>query len=546
MRGIPIGNDDFKDVRTSGGYYVDKTNLICDIVARPVTKVFLFTRPRRFGKSLNLSMIDAFFSIDRDSREMFDGLKVSSDSRSMEMMNSCPVIFISLKGLQTNSYDGFLSDYKAMIGMVCDRYRYLLDWGERSSSVSRFARLAEEDCDESDLKLSLLTISTLLYQYHGRKTIILIDEYDNAINNSYGSDTHEQILDFMRGVLTNALKSNESLQFGVVTGVMQIAKESIFSGLNNLYVNNIFSKDFDEGFGFTEDEVKEILTYYGHPDRMAEVKEWYDGYRFGNSEIYNPWSILNYVDNSCETDSYWVNEGNPAMIIESLRMNGSEGLDMITQLYNEGVARSSIDRNMVFADLDTMEGLLSLLVGSGYLKAIPVGDAVYEITLVNKEIKKGLLEQLATKRWKISYMNRISKALLEGSPDDVRVELMNSLGAELDSKLTRDERYYQAFTLGLLNCLTKEYYIRSEYRGGNGYADIAIIPRDGKGPSAIIELKDETPDTDDSRMQDIAEKALQQIGKLRYYSDLRGRIQLYGISTRQTDVFVAYDSIMKG
>jgi len=545
MKGVPIGVDNFKKIRSGDGYYVDKTGLISDIVARPMTEVFLFTRPRRFGKSLNMSMLDAFFSVDHKGNDWFDGLKVTSDKRSMEMMNSFPVVFLTLKGLRTESLEGFISDFRAKISDVCNRYTYLLKWDTESNNRTKFVDLFNSASDETGLRTSLLTLSRVLYEYHGKKTIVLIDEYDNAINNSYGKDTHKEILGFMRDLLSNVLKSNDSLQFGVVTGVMQIAKENIFSGLNNLYMNNIFSKDFDEEFGFTEREIAEMLSYYGHPEKMDVVKEWYDGYRFGDADIYNPWSILNYIQRGFETDSYWLNEGNPTIILESVKMNGPDALKIVTDLYNGMSVKAELNKSMVFAELNSMEGLLSLLVGSGYLKAIASEEGSWELKLVNKEVRDGLLKQLVTGRWKTMYMNRISKALLEGSPEDVQIELMNTLGAELDSKLTRDERYYQAFTLGLLNCLTGEYYIRSEYRGGKGYADIAIIPRNGQGPFAIIELKDELPGTDDDRMQSIADDALRQIKTLRYYSDLKGLIQMYGIATRQTDVFVAYESIKK-
>lgn len=545
MKGIPIGNDDFKDVRENDGYYVDKTGLICDIVAQKNTKVFLFTRPRRFGKSMNMSMLDAFFSVDYKGNDWFGGLKVLSDADCSRIMNSHPVVFLTLKGLRVESYEGFISDFRTKISDVCNRYTYLLDWNTASNNKAKYVDLFKSASDEAGLRSSLSTLSKVLYEFHGRKTIVLIDEYDNSINNSYGKQTHNAILCFMRDLLSNVLKSNDSLHFGVVTGVMQIAKENIFSGLNNLFVNNIFSKDFDEEFGFTEEEVVEMLSYYGHPEKIGEVRDWYDGYRFGDADIYNPWSILNYIQRRFETKPYWLNEGNPAIILESMGMNGPDALRIVTGLYNGTAVITELNESMVFTELDSMEGLLSLLVGSGYLKALPSDDGLWELKLVNKEVKDGLLRQLVTGRWKAMYMNRISRALLEGSPKEVQTELMNSLGAELDSKLTRDERYYQAFTLGLLNCLTEQYYIRSEYRGGKGYADIAIIPRDGQEPFVIIELKDETPGTDDGRMLEVADCALEQIKGLRYYSDLRGLIRMYGIATRQTDVFVAYGVIEK-
>lgn len=545
MKNVPLGVDDFKKVREKDAYYVDKTGLIIEIVSRPATEVFLFARPRRFGKSMNMSMLDAFFAMDIDGRGLFEGLKVMSDERCLELMNSHPVISLSLTGLDTCDYNGFISDLKEIVSEACDRHSYLRGWETNSAYKQKYINIQTGDVTEAELKRSLLTLSTALFKYHGKKTIILIDEYDNVINNSFGSESHDKILNFMRDFLSNALKGNDGLEFGVMTGVMQIAKESLFSGLNNLYTNNIFSTDFDEEFGFTEGDVVSLLGYYGHPEKLDEVKDWYDGYRFGDAEIYNPWSILNYIQRGYVTGPYWLNEGNPDLILESLELNGPEAMEVLTNLYNDGTTTVGLSGNLALSDLGCMDGLLSLMTGSGYLKAIPSEDGAYSISLVNKEVQFGLLKQLTEGRRKFLYANSISKALLEGHPAIVREEFEHFLDSHLDSKLTRNERYYQAFMLGLLTCLTTEYYVRSEYRGGKGYADIAIIPRNGKGPSAIIELKDGDPKTDDDAMRVIAEKALNQIRKLRYYSDLQGLVRMYGIATRQTDVFVSFNELTK-
>ena len=543
MKDVPIGNDNFRKIRENDGYYVDKTELIKDILSKRNTDVFLFTRPRRFGKSLNISMLDAFFNIDYgDSSRWFEGLKVMEDKECIGQMNSSPVISISLKDLKAKDMEAFRIKMAAKMSSICMRYRYVIGSDVSDNLLRKYERLSNEDVNLTELEGSLKFLSDLLYDYHKRKVIILIDEYDSAINHSYMTDIHNDVIDFIRGFMSQALKTNDSLRFGVVTGVMQIAKESIFSDLNNLSVNNIFTGDFDEGFGFTESEVMEILSQCEHPEGMRDVKEWYDGYRFGKKDVYNPWSILNYIRNDFKTDTYWINEGNPAIIMESVRMNGPDALRVITDVYNDGTVISTLNRNMTFSDLGSMEGLLSLLTGTGYFKAIEKGDS-WELSLVNKEVRKGLIDQIVTDRWRPIYINRISKAMLEGDAEGVRVELGNSLDTSVDSKITRNERYYQAFTLGLINCLTSRYYVRSEYRGGKGYADIAVIPRDGKGPSSVLELKDGTPDTDDSTMQAMADGAIEQIHRQRYFADLHGRVELYGIAIRQTDVFISHRSI---
>ncbi len=506
MEGIPLGNDNFKEIRENGDYFVDKTGFIMEIVAKRSTKAFLFTRPRRFGKSLNLNMLNAFFNIEYRDKDpgWFNGLKVESDPKSMALKNSYPVILIDLKGLNTDSMEEFLNSFAAKIRVVFSSKKYLLVSDLDDVDLMDFNRIRRREGNRSELEMSLKLLTDLLYEYHGKKVIILIDEYDNAVNSSCGKDTHSDILSFMTNLLGNVLKGNESLQFGVVTGVMQIAKESLFSGLNNLYVNSIFSRKFEDRFGFTENEVSDMLSHYEHLEKLEEVREWYDGYRFGDADIYNPWSILSYLDNDFRAGTYWVNEGNPEIILESVRLNGPRAVRMLSDLYNDGIIKARINESMIFTDLNSMEGLLTLLTGSGYLKAVPAGEDLWELMLVNKEVKRGLLNQLATYQCKDLSMNEISRALLEGYPEVVRAELMKSLGSTVDSKLTRDERYYQAFMLGLLNCLTPQYYIRSEYRGGNGYADIAIIPRDGKGTSAVVELKDGDLSTGDDTMQNMA------------------------------------------
>lgn len=547
MKDIPLGIDDFKKVRDIDVYYIDKTGLIIDIVSNPGTGVFLFTRPRRFGKSLNMSMLDAFFNNKYSDNRWFDGLKVMSDADCRKHMNSYPVISVSLSGLCADDYSEFTSDLKVIVSEICMEHQYLMDWESNSTYKREFTKMLNGEMTNAELKRSLRTLSTILHEYHGKKTIVLIDEYDNVINKSYGRKTHERILNFMRDFLSNVLKSNEYLQFGIMTGVTQIAKENIFSGLNNLYANNIFSDDFDEEFGFTDEDVTEMLNYYGHPEKLDEVRDWYDGYRFGNADIYNPWSIVNYVKKGFVVDSYWLNEGNPSIILESLNKIGPDAVKIIADLYNNGLVEIELNKNMVFAELNSIEGLLSLLTCSGYLKAIPnKNNGKFTLNIVNNEVRRGFLEQLNRGVWNNIYMNRISKALLNGSPDDVKIELEIALGSHLDSKIAKDERYYQAFILGLLNCLTSEYYIESEYRGGKGYADIAIIPRNGNGSFAIIELKDEVAKTKDERMRMISDKALEQIKNHRYFVNLHGLIRMYGIATRQTDVFISYKEIVNG
>ena len=299
------GIEYFWEIRSGRYYYVDKSELISDIVDDG-NKVYLFTRPRRFGKTLNLSMIDAFFNMKYKGNTWFDDLKVSEHENCTKLKNTFPVISISMKELEVDDFDLFLSDVATKVSNLFRTFRHLSD-SDKIDQIDKdaFIAIRKKTSNKSELKDSLRFLCEMIEFHHGVKPIVLIDEYDNPINSSFNKDTYEHILSFLKGFYSSVLKDNTHMSFAIVTGIMQIAKESIFSGLNNLRVNNIFTEKFDERYGFTESEVKEICEYYGHPEKFAEAKEWYDGYRFGNAEIYNPWSILFYVSVDFKPGTYW-------------------------------------------------------------------------------------------------------------------------------------------------------------------------------------------------------------------------------------------------
>ena len=274
MKSLPIGNDDFKDIRKTRVYYVDKTHLIEDILSEPGVNVFLFTRPRRFGKTLNLSMLDAYFNIRYAGNDWFDGLKISKNSEYGSEKNFYPTIFISLKDLNSKNYESFLNDLHNLMMNLCTQFEYLPESDISPNLKNVFSDLYYGNASESTLKNSLRSLYLMLKQYHGKNTILLIDEYDNPLQNSCGNDSQDKIISFVRGFLSPALKSNDDLKMAVVTEVMQIAKESIFFGLNNLNVNNVFSSRFNEAFGFTEKEVSNILTDFDHSDKLDEIRKW--------------------------------------------------------------------------------------------------------------------------------------------------------------------------------------------------------------------------------------------------------------------------------
>ena len=546
VRPLPIGVQDFKEVRDEGYLYVDKSDVIPQMLSQK-SEVYQFTRPRRFGKSLNLSMLDAFFNIKYPKdNTWFDGLKVSDCKECDVYKNAYPIIYMDFKDLDASDFNEFTDKLRRKLSKLYGMYGYLED-SEQLDRVDRldYESVLSRTADRSGIGYSLRNLSDMLCKHHGKKIIILIDEYDNPIHNAFGKPHHQEVLGVMRDILSSALKGNDSLAFGVVTGVMQIAKESLFSGLNNLRVNNVFSEDFDEMFGFTADEVKAIFEEYGHPEKFEEAREWYDGYRFGDADVYNPWSIINYISSGFVPKSYWLWEGNMRLISDAIGRNPRFISSVLAPLYNGETCRIQINERVTFSNIHLDYNLVSILVASGYFKAVFIKDSTYDITIVNKEVRDGWIEQILDDSMDPMGMNRISSAFLSGDPDAVRFELSDSLDRITDRKVMIDEGRYQSLVLGLLDCLKDTYFVRAEYAGGNGYADIVLIPRNGKGPSAVIELKNAAPGTDDGSMDAISRNALEQIVNRRYFSDLSGDIHLYGIATRQNDVFISYEKIYR-
>ena len=533
MRSVPIGNDDFKDLRENDGYYVDKTKLIVDILANGSTKVFLFARPRRFGKTLNMSMLDAFFNIDYkgSSRQWFDGLSVSARGDIMALANDNPVISISMKGLETDSFDRFLRLVKNKIKKLYGPYSDLRG-SDRLTELqkSNLVQVLDEDFGTVDPTEALMNLSEILCAEYGRKCIILIDEYDNPINNSYGNDIQDEVLAFMRGLMTNAMKSNESLRFGVVTGVMQLAKESIFSGLNNLYVNNVLSEDFDEEYGFTEQEVREMLSYYGHPDKFDEVKEWYDGYRFGKAEIYNPWSVLNYIAKGFKPAPYWAGtSGND--IIDTLVGNADEDTwSNLAILGNGGTVRKHIEPTVTMDDIgEKNSAIYSILVMAGYLNAVE-SAGLYELSIPNNEMRGVYLSAISNEVCEDSgvYFSRVFDAMQTADPGKVEVALFDMLSERIPFFAISRESDYQKILAVAAMCTQGRYATTLESESGNGRVDIMMVSRDRRCPHIVIELK-KTDSDDASVWEREARAAIAQIRDREYHRGLSGRVLLYGI-----------------
>ena len=528
MKHIDTGGLSFPRLRDGDYYYVDKTLLIKDILDGNPGGVYLFTRPRRFGKTTNLSMLDAFFNLEYKGNTWFDGLEISRHPEYEGYKNAFPVIRLNLKDAAAATRDSFMTRLKSVIARSYEDHSYLLDSDTlRKSKKDEYESVMVKRVD-SDLIIDCIPdLCRMLEEYHGRKVVVLIDEYDRAVSDAFGSESHRPIMDLLGAFLSPILKNNDSLQMAYVTGVMQIAKESIFSGLNNLKVNNVFSEMSDERFGFTESEVMGLLSYYGHPEKFAEAKEWYDGYRFGDAEEYNPFSIMNYVSDGFKPQRYWVNSGSDAPIGWLLRRTDMDCFTEILSLANGGSIVTSIEPSLSYSELGPNDSLYSLMVMSGYLKAVPAGNGLYSISIPNKEI----LSIMGRMAEKISPVNTRKFNLFVDSVIDCDAEAMTrhlqdilSVGSYYN--LTT-ELHYEAVVMTILYSIVSQYDVRSECEEGNGRVDIIMKPKHEGTVPIIIELK--KTDSED-RLEYESEEAIRQIHDRRYYLDMHGKVILVGIA----------------
>ena len=528
MKQIDTCGLSFSDLRSDGFYYVDKTLLIKDILDSSKRGVYLFTRPRRFGKTTNLSMLNAFFNIEYKGNTWFDGLEISKYPEYEKYKNAFPVIRLDLRPAKGDTYEDFIGGMRTILSMAFEPHRYLLDSPDLRAPVRNlFDSLDDRDTDIDVLKNSVKMLCDALKAYHGRNAIVLIDEYDRAVSDSFGEESHKPMMGFLGEFLTLILKNNDSLQMAYITGIMQITKESIFSGLNNLKVNNVFSVESDERFGFTESEVKELFTYYGHPEKFVEAKEWYDGYRFGNAEVYNPFSIMNYVQDKFVPGQFWVNSGSDAPIYWLLRRTDMKCFTDILSLVSGESVTTRIKPALTYSKLGPNDSLYSLMVMSGYLKAVPAGDGLYSISIPNKEILQIVrdaaedLSPVDTRKFS-QFINSVLDCDAEGMTRHLQDILSVGSYYNLSTEL-----HYEAVVMTILYSIISQYDVRSEYEEGNGRVDIIMKPKHEGTIPMIIELKKtESEDKLESESKD----AIKQIHDRKYYLNMHGKVILVGIA----------------
>ena len=526
-KAVPVGIEDFERIINEDYYYVDKTLLIEELLINraPVT---LFTRPRRFGKTLNMSMIKYFFDVKNkeENKKLFENLKISN-SEYMSEQGKYPVIFISLKDLKEDTWEECIESIKDIMHKIFNEYSFLR---EKLNVVEKrqFDKIWEITGNERNFKTSLLDLSNYLNKYYGEKAIILIDEYDAPIINAFDKGYYNEAVNFFQTFYSSALKTNNSLKYGVLTGITRIIKEGIFSGLNNLKVDTILNKKYSEYFGLLESEVIEMLDYFGMKYKIEEVKEWYNGYIFGESEVYNPWSIVNYIDNG-EIKAYWANiSGNT--LLENMLNHAGESVYEDLKRFTDG---ESIEKYI--SDGTTIKSLLSnddeiwqLLLYSGYLtkdeKQEKESDSnVYNLKIPNKEIRKYFGNMFLNRFFGTEVKTNILIKALEGGDIKKFEETLGEIMINMLSHFDLDkemEKIYQVFMIGLVGFLMGKYEIISNDESGYGRYDLAMIPIKSNEKAYLMEFKISKTK---KGMEESAEKALKQIDEKKYDTKLKAR-----------------------
>ncbi len=540
---LPIGVDDFKEVRENGYYFVDKTELISDIL-RDRAKVFLFTRPRRFGKSLNLSMLDAFFNLRYAGNTWFDGLKISSRSETEDHKNTYPVICLNMKDLNDSNFEEFLMDFRCEIEKTYSYFEYLSEIENAPSILCRnYGDIFSGNSNIALLKRSVVVLCEMLELHHGKKPIILIDEYDHPINGSYGKDAYESIMEFLKGFYSLTLKSNSHMSFAALTGVMQIAKEGIFSGLNNLKVDNIFGIKFDERYGFTASEVEELCSYYGRPEKFEEAKEWYDGYRFGSADIYNPWSVLNYIDSDFVPGKYWAGTSGNDIIDTLLKTSDDKIFEDLSILGNGGTVSKSLSATVAMGDLKNRPAaIFSVLAVAGYLNAVPAGEDSFDLSIPNREMYSVFYDHISAFIFNgetdpyAGFLN----ALEAGDAAKVQEVLYNILSENYPFLLLKDEGDYHLILATMVLGRKGRYTVTVDRESGNGRHDIIMKTRYPRYPNIVVEVKKTGKDSE-AESERLAHEALEQIGQKDYCKGLTGRTFLYGISFNSKKATVLFE-----
>lgn len=539
---LPVGVSDYRLASTEY-YYIDKTMMLKDFIdERPM--VTLFTRPRRFGKTLNMDMLRTFFEkTNEDTSKYFKDKKIWGQGEYYRsFQGKYPVIFITLKDVKHNSWDNTFANIGSIISSEYCRHSDLSKSPKLDKKQKDFYdKMVSEKFSAVDLERSLLYLSEMLKKHYGEGAVIIIDEYDTPIQSGHTNGFYDDVIAFMRNLLSGCFKDNKSLAFGFLTGILRVAKESIFSGLNNLTINSVLDNKYSEYFGFTANEVKEMAAYYSAPDKFDEVCEWYDGYRFGKTDIFNPWSVINYFSNDCEPRAFWLSTGSNDIIGEIIKEADNEIYERLSSLVNGGSFTTYIDTSVIYPQIkNNPSSIYSFLLMAGYLKVVKSsvsisGDFMCEVALPNKEIslvyRKEILQKLENLIPQATAI-AVEEAIFSGNGEKLRDIISNFLIQSVSAFDAAGENFYHGFMLGVC-ALFGNSYVTSNRESGDGRYDIALSPKVSNLPGIIIELKAEK-NCNENKLQELAKTALKQINDKKYDTELKSKgvktIYKYGVA----------------
>ena len=526
---LPVGISDYR-IASTEYYYVDKTLMIKEFLdERP--QVALFTRPRRFGKTLNMDMLRTFFEKTNEDTSVYfrDKAIWKQGEKYQAYQGKYPVIFLSFKDVKCETWQETLQKLAEIIGSEFARHTELLTT-EACNDVDKasFRRVMERAASDVELSSALLTLTRMLHEHHKVAPIIIIDEYDTPIQQGHTRDFYDQVILFMRNLFSGGLKDNSHLTFGFLTGILRVAKESIFSGLNNLSVYSIMDNNFSEYFGFTHDEVKQMAAYYGAGGNYSELCEWYDGYRFGESDIFNPWSVINYFQRKCKLQAYWVSTSSNDVIGEVLAVTSPERYEELYALLRGETITTYIDTGVVYPQIGSdPSSVYSFLLVTGYLKLVnvvpPLGEgALCEVALPNQEIafvyKKEILDKLSVFIPQ-SMSIAIQKAIYSGNVDSLQKQMRQLLLQSVSSFDTSHKDFYHGLLLGLCAMMDNRYYISSNRESGEGRFDIQLMPKTDNLPGILIEVK-WMKNASQQDLAALAQSAIRQINEKHYETEL--------------------------
>ena len=530
-RPMPVGIEDFKKLIQREYYFVDKTRFIRDLLDLQ-TEITLITRPRRFGKTLTLSMLQYFFALENaeENRKLFRGLDIErAGEKYMREQGTCPVVFLTIKEVQAGKFSGMMVKLSEVLRQLYGRLEYLKD-SESLSEQDReyFMAVLNKAGTEENLQFALANLMGMLEKHHGKKPILLLDEYDAPILSAWENDYYKEGIDFMRGFLGSALKTNPSLGFAVLTGVTRVSKESIFSGLNNLRVCSVLSDAYCDIFGFTQEEAARLMEECGVGDKLPELKRWYDGYRFGSQEIYNPWSVICYISEGCKFQRYWLNvSGNSILkvLLEHVDERRREELQQLLQL-KEASVEALVDEGTIYSDIREDENALyMMLLTTGYLKSIETwqdrrGRWWCRLQIPNREVLLAYEDEILGKV--VGRGNRVALFEMLDAMTAGKVDLFQKhLGKILKDSVSyhdtaQPESFYHGLILGFSVLMEDEYRVESNRESGYGRFDIAFFPLKDGTPGVILELKSAKSE---EAMEEKAKEALRQIEEKAYLTE---------------------------